>query len=153
MIAVSLKVGGGVRLIKPAKLCMCTQNTTNTTRTDARRRVCAAMVPYRWATRGTSLRELEYIHTRIFFQLLDQWNKFYSSSYEDRYTAINVNGNQCRPWSNRVSDLLLHVCFQKFLNMYLMISVTSVKRCNARRLSFWLGLLCRFYSILMQKFC
>ena len=38
-------------------------NTTNTTRTDARRRVCAAMVPYRWATRGTSLRELEYTHT------------------------------------------------------------------------------------------
>ena len=25
MIAVSLNVGGGVRLIKPAKLCMCTQ--------------------------------------------------------------------------------------------------------------------------------
>ena len=63
VIAVSLNVGGGVRLIKPAKLCMCTQNTTNTTRRDARRRVCAAMVPYRWATRGTSLRELEYTHT------------------------------------------------------------------------------------------
>ena len=47
VIAVSLNVGGGVRLIKPAKLCMCTQNTTNTTKTDARRRVCAAMVPYR----------------------------------------------------------------------------------------------------------
>ena len=47
MIAVSLNVGGGVRLIKPAKLCMCTQNTSNTTRTDARRRVCVAMVPYR----------------------------------------------------------------------------------------------------------
>ena len=31
-------------------------------RTDARRRVCAAMVPYRWATRGTSLRELEHTH-------------------------------------------------------------------------------------------
>ena len=28
---------GGVRLIKPTKLYMCTQNTTNTTRTDARR--------------------------------------------------------------------------------------------------------------------
>ena len=64
--AVSLNVGGGVRHIKLAKLCMCTQNTTNTTRTDARRRVCAAMVPYRWATRGTSLRELEYTHTLWF---------------------------------------------------------------------------------------
>ena len=63
VIAVSLNVGGGVRLIKPEKLCTCTQNTTNTTRTDARRRVCAAMVPYRCATRGTSLRELEYTHT------------------------------------------------------------------------------------------
>ena len=40
--------------------------TTNTTRTDARRRLCAAMIPYRWATRGTSSRELEYIHTLSF---------------------------------------------------------------------------------------
>ena len=32
MIAVSLDVGGGVRLIKPAKLSMCTQNTTKTKR-------------------------------------------------------------------------------------------------------------------------
>ena len=30
MIAVSLNVSGGVRLIKPAKLYMCTQNTTHT---------------------------------------------------------------------------------------------------------------------------
>ena len=69
VIAVSLNVGGGVRLIKPAKLCMYTQNTTNTTRTDARRRVCVAMVPYRWATWGTSLRELEYTHTHIVLSL------------------------------------------------------------------------------------
>ena len=45
MIAVLLNVGGGVRLIKPAKLCMCTQNTTSTTRTDGTAPVCAAMVP------------------------------------------------------------------------------------------------------------
>ena len=69
VIAVSLNVGAGVRLIKPAKLYMCTQNTTNTTRTDARRRVCAAMVPYRWATRGTSLRELEYTRKLIIISL------------------------------------------------------------------------------------
>ena len=31
VIAVSLNVGGGVRLIKPAKLYMCTQNTTKRT--------------------------------------------------------------------------------------------------------------------------
>ena len=31
---------------RPAKLFMYMQITTNTTRTDARRRVCAAMVPY-----------------------------------------------------------------------------------------------------------
>ena len=37
---------GGVHRITPAKLCMCTQNTTNATRTDPRRWVCAAMVPY-----------------------------------------------------------------------------------------------------------
>ena len=29
MIAVSLNIGGGVRLIKPAKLYMCRQNATN----------------------------------------------------------------------------------------------------------------------------
>ena len=63
VIAVSLNVGGGVRLIKPAKLCMCMQNTTNTTRTDAGHQVCAANVPYCWTTRATSLRELEYTHT------------------------------------------------------------------------------------------
>ena len=40
VIAVSLNVGEGVRLIKSAKLYMCTQNTTYTTWTDARRRVC-----------------------------------------------------------------------------------------------------------------
>ena len=45
MIVVSLNVDGGVRLIKPAKLYMCMQNTTNITRTDARRQVCAAMAP------------------------------------------------------------------------------------------------------------
>ena len=39
---------------------MCMQNAM---RTDAQRRVCAAMVPYRWATRETSLRELEHTHT------------------------------------------------------------------------------------------
>ena len=37
VIAVSLNVGGGVSLIKSAKLYMCTKKTTNTTRTDARR--------------------------------------------------------------------------------------------------------------------
>ena len=60
MIAVSRNVGSSTHLIKPAKLYMCTQNTTNTARTDARRRVCAAMVPYCWVTRETSLRELDY---------------------------------------------------------------------------------------------
>ena len=44
VIAVSLNVGGGIRLVRPAKLCMCTQNTT---RTDVLRQVCAAMVLYR----------------------------------------------------------------------------------------------------------
>ena len=65
VIAVSLNVGGGASLIKPAKLYVCTQNTTYTMRTDARHRVCAAMVLYPWATWGTSLRELEYIHTHL----------------------------------------------------------------------------------------
>ena len=54
VIAVSLNVGGGVRLIKPAKLYMCTRNTTNTMRTD----VCSHK------NRGTSLREMECIHTQ-----------------------------------------------------------------------------------------
>ena len=34
-------------------------NTTNTTRTDTRHRVCTAIVPYRRASRKTSLRELD----------------------------------------------------------------------------------------------
>ena len=80
MIPVSLNVGGVVRLIKPAKLCTCTQNTTNTTRTDARRRVCAAMVLYRLATRETSLRELEHTHTQHLI-------------YDDGRTAPGVCGN------------------------------------------------------------
>ena len=45
------------------------QNTTNTTRTDARRGVCAAMVPYRRATRGMSLQELEYTHVQLYTDL------------------------------------------------------------------------------------
>ena len=39
--------------------------TTNTKRTEVRRQVCVAMVPYHWATRGTSLQELEYTHTLL----------------------------------------------------------------------------------------
>ena len=39
--------GGGVRLIKPAKLYICTQTHYKQTGTDVRRRMCAAMVPYR----------------------------------------------------------------------------------------------------------
>ena len=61
VIAVSLNVGGDVRLIKPAKLCMCMQNTTNTTRTDARRRVCA-----QWFRTAEPLGERRYeVVTRI----------------------------------------------------------------------------------------
>ena len=50
MIAVSLNVGGGVRLMKPAKLPIrgC-KTTTKTKRTSAGRQVCAAMVPYRFS--------------------------------------------------------------------------------------------------------
>ena len=64
MIAVSLYVGGGVRLIKPAKLYMCTQNTTK--HNEDRRTapgVCGnGSVPLSHS--GTSLRELEYTYTR-----------------------------------------------------------------------------------------
>ena len=62
VIAVSLNVGGGVRLIKPANFTCARKHNTTMTRTDARRRVCAAMVPYRWATRGTPLRDFG-LHT------------------------------------------------------------------------------------------
>ena len=63
VIAVSLNVGGGVRLIKPAKLYTCTQNTTNTTGTDARRRMCATMVPYRLSHLGNVVTRIG-IHTQ-----------------------------------------------------------------------------------------
>ena len=91
VIAVSLNVGGGVRLIKPAKLCMCTQNTTNTTRTDARRRVCAAMVPYRWATRGTSLRELEYTHTQTLLTYTCRNEKLRMTFWVSHHATLIVN--------------------------------------------------------------
>ena len=102
VIAVSLNVGGGVRLIKPAKLYMCTQNTTNTTRTDARRRVCAAMVPYRWATRGTSLRELEYTHFKLWC-----------------FEQLRPGGNEIRVqlFKTNIVALLLHCCFTSTVNI------------------------------------
>ena len=61
MISVSLNVGGGVRLIKPAKLHVHAKHYNHEDGRTAR--VYAAMFLYRRATRGTSLRELEYIHT------------------------------------------------------------------------------------------
>ena len=61
---------------RTGKLYMCTQDTTNTTRTDARPLVCAAMVLYRWATRGTSLRELEYTHTHTLAHTY-RWIQFF----------------------------------------------------------------------------
>ena len=71
-----------VRLIKPAKLYLFTQKTINTTRTDARRRKCAAMVPYRWATRGTSLRKLEHTHTHTLIR--SGWMRLWILSAEVR---------------------------------------------------------------------
>ena len=92
MIAMSLNVGGGVRLIKPAKLCMCTQNTTHTTKKDARRRVCAAMVPYRSATRGKSLRELEYTHISmpVYFEQLSRQTR---NSHPLAFCQIQTTAN------------------------------------------------------------
>ena len=60
VIAVSLNVSGGVRLIKLAKLYMCTHKHYKHDKDGRTAPVCAAMVPYRWATRGTSLWELDY---------------------------------------------------------------------------------------------
>ena len=54
MIAMSLNVGGGVRLIKPAKLCMCMHNTTYI-RTDAQRRVLR-----QWFRTAEPFRERHY---------------------------------------------------------------------------------------------
>ena len=99
VIAVSLNVGGGVRLIKPAKLYMCMQNTTNTTRTDARRRVCAAMVPYRWATRGTSLRELEYTHNLLCRYDLIWWDRtLQHNKCTVKYVTRSANSSEYGIW-------------------------------------------------------
>ena len=106
MIAVLLNVGGGVRLIKPAKLCMCTQNTTNTTRTDARCRMCAAVVPYRWATRGTSLRELEHTHiARLWIDKL-------------LYVPLPDKGRQHRSWGQIREKVQVVVNMLPVLEMY-----------------------------------
>ena len=56
----SPNIGGGVRLIKPAKLYMCTQKHYNHNEDGYRRRVYAAMVLYRQTTWRTSLRKLDY---------------------------------------------------------------------------------------------
>ena len=88
MIAVSLNVGHGVRRFKPSKLYMCTQNTTNTMRTDARRRVYAAMVPYRRATWGTSLRELYYNNVRRFLLLSKKKKKKKNAGLENAVMAL-----------------------------------------------------------------
>ena len=64
VIAVSLNVGGGIRLIKPAKLYMCTQTHY---KHDKDGRMAPGVrgqgsVPLSHSTRGTSLRELDYTH-------------------------------------------------------------------------------------------
>ena len=46
VIAVSLNIGGGVCLIKLAKLYMCMQKYYKHKRTDAQWGVCMVMVPY-----------------------------------------------------------------------------------------------------------
>ena len=66
MTAVSLNVGGGVRLIKPAKLYICTQNTT----TQRGRTLCAWCVR-QWFRTAEPLEERRYenwnthTHTRV----------------------------------------------------------------------------------------
>ena len=88
MIAVSLNVGHDVRRFKPSKLYMCTENTTNTMRTDARRRVYAAMVPYRRATRGTSLRELYYNNVRRFLLFSKKKKRKKNAGLENAVMAL-----------------------------------------------------------------
>ena len=58
VIAVSLNVSSGVRLIKLAKLYMSTQTHYKHNENGD----TVAMVPYCWATRGMLLRELDYTH-------------------------------------------------------------------------------------------
>ena len=102
----------GVHLIKPAKLCMCTQNTTNTTRTDARRRVCGAMVPYRCATPGTSLRELEYTHTTYIQKLccqLDQFKSFKSELNQTSPWRIYTRLHMPTHWMNAITVKILNI--------------------------------------------
>ena len=65
VIAVSLNVGGGVRLIKTGKTVHVHAKHYKHNEDGRTAPVCAAMISYRWATRGTSLRELEYTHTHI----------------------------------------------------------------------------------------
>ena len=75
VIVVSLNVSGGVRLIKPAKLYMCTQNTTNTKRTNA---PTALGNVRQWFRTAEPLRERRYenwntyTHTHIAFSLMCQ---------------------------------------------------------------------------------
>ena len=61
MIAVSLNVGGGVRLIKPTKLYICMQKHYKHNEDG---RTALGVRGNGSATRSTSLRELEYTHVQ-----------------------------------------------------------------------------------------
>ena len=69
VIAVSLNVGGGVRLIKPAKLCMCTQILQT-----QRGRTHSAGCVRQWFRTAELLGERRYedwnTYTKIFFVLI-----------------------------------------------------------------------------------
>ena len=57
-------------------------------RTDARHRVNAAMVPYRRATWGTSLRELYYNNVRRFLLLSKKKKKKKNAGLENAVMAL-----------------------------------------------------------------
>ena len=82
MIAVSLNAGGGVRLIKPAKLCMCTQ-----TLQTQRGRTHGAGCVRQWFRTAEPLGERRY----------ENWNTHTYKVEEDGRTAPDVCGNGSVP--------------------------------------------------------
>ena len=98
--------GGGVRLIKPAKLCICTQNTTNTTRTDAH-----AGCVRQWFRTAEPLGERRY----------DNWNthtRFWQSQSWKRQKNLTVSLRMCSTKVNTSKSFFLiarHLLWKTFI--------------------------------------
>ena len=126
MIAVSLNVGGGVRLIKPAKLCMCTQ-----TLQTQRGRTHGAGCVRQWFRTAEPLGECLY----------ENWNTHThthkSNVLTDSLTVLTVSAHAVR-----LADYMneLTVRFTDYMNA-LAVRLTDYMNARAVRLTDYMNVL------------